>query len=61
VINLGQEKAARRRVGKVLAEDELDVEAAFDVGGVLYEGGREGGREVGQRAANGFVQARHHR
>ena len=41
MINLGQEKAARRRVGEVLAEDELDVEAAFDVGGVLYEGGRE--------------------
>jgi len=46
MVNFGQEKPARRRIREVLAEDELDVKAALDVGGVLCrEGGRERGRE----------------
>ena len=48
VINLGKEKPSRRRIREIVAEDELDMETAFYVGGVLWEGQAEGGREGGR-------------
>jgi len=49
VVNLSEKKTARRRIGEVLAEDELHVEAALYVRGVLWEGPGEGGREGGRK------------